>query len=151
MKTINISKPVLVDFMYQCLNRVKYKMGAKARLGDTPMKDFVYIDCSGFVRWLLHIASGVRMPDGSYNQRKWCEQQGFAVNPYRKVAGLKDNRLRIAFIDASKGKAGHVWLIVNGKTIESYGGHGVGRRRWNSLGLYLKAKYCFTLTDVMAN
>lgn len=151
MKTIPVNKPVLVDFMNKCLNKISYELGAKARFGAKPLRDFTKIDCSGFVRWLIHMASGVRMPDGSWNQRVWCQKQGFKQNPYKSVAGLKDNRLRIAFIDPTKGKSGHVWLIINGKTIESYGGHGVGRRRWNSLGLYLKAKYCFTLTDVMEN
>lgn len=151
MKTLPINKPVLVDFMNQCLDKVKYHLGAKAKFGSRPMKDFAEIDCSGFVRWLLHMCCGVRIPDGSYNQRVWFQKQGYKTNPYKVVAGLRDNRLRIAFMNPVDGESGHVWLICNGKTIESYGGHGVGRRGWDTTVLIDNVDFCFTISDVMSN
>jgi len=149
MKTLPVNKAVLVDFMNQCIKKgIKYKLGAKVRF-STPVKDFLYIDCSGFVRWLLHMCSGVRIPDGSWNQRKYFEEQGYKQNPYAMVAGLKDNRLRIAFMNPVGGKSGHVWLVINGQTIESRSGKGVSRRRWNSPSLLNNVDYCFTITDVL--
>jgi hypothetical protein len=62
-------------------------------------------------------------------------------------AGLEDGRLRIAFIATKPGHVGHVWLILNGKTIESWGGHGPGRRSWNVKALRERVTSCYVLTN----
>jgi hypothetical protein len=81
MKTIRIDKPTLVKYMYLTLNRVKYKYGAKAVLLGTKPENIDYIDCSGFTRWLLYMCSGQRIPDGSWNQRKF----GFRIRDIKLI------------------------------------------------------------------
>jgi hypothetical protein len=94
------------------------------------------------------------MPLGSWNQEEWCEDQGFKQTDYLQHAKLHDNRLRIAFAHATdKMPTRHVWLIYNGKTYESYGGHGVDSRAWNAKidkgrsSLDQIVSTCFVLTD----
>ena len=127
-KTIKVDRSRLVDLMEACYGK-HYRFGAKVALDAAP-SSFDECDCSGFVRWLLHGSTSdqLEVPDGSWNQHQWCRTNGFKATDYSAVAGLKDSRLRIAFIEPRRGRAGHVWLIINGGTIESYGGHGPGRR-----------------------
>jgi hypothetical protein len=155
VKTIDVNKDLLVKAMKQCFrfdtkftSTVKYLFGAKPKLGSIPGIAFNRADCSGFVRWLIDSATEHKniMPDGSWNQWQWCKQQGFKETSYLNC-GLKDNRLRIAFMRAKDGEAGHVWLIVNGLTIESYGGHGTGRRKWNTSILLREVDACYVLTE----
>jgi hypothetical protein len=122
---------------------IEYGLGSKATLG-TSIGQIKQIDCSGFVRYAIYAASSgsVRMPDGSWFQEGWCRQQGFASCNYMQSAGLNDGAVRIAFL---QGTIRHVWLILNGQTMESYGGHGPGRRMWNNSRL-TGASPCFLLT-----
>lgn len=119
---------------------VQYKLGAKANsLSDKP-GDFLSIDCSGFVGWILGNAnngpSGYKdlYKKGSVQQREWFEACGFKKSTVS--AGLLfDGILRIAFLSPKDGGGvGHVALILNGKTIESYGGVGPDRRKWTGIG-----------------
>lgn len=149
MKTIPINRARLIERMVAAFTCVKYRLGAKPRLGTLPGVSFTESDCSGFVRWLIYAASigKVKMPTGSVLQREWCEENGFKRTDYNLHARLEDSRLRVAFINPGGGKVGHVWLVINGQTIESYGGHGAGRRPWNDPVLVRNVDHCFVLTD----
>jgi hypothetical protein len=122
-------------------------------LGGVPGYDFKASDCSGFVRWILAYAVTMKhaliLPMGSYYQNDWCKSQGFKLSKYSDVAGLNDNRLRIAFIKPDSDHHGHVWLILNGRTMECYGGVGVGRRKWDCGVLFRGVDSCYVLTDPM--
>jgi hypothetical protein len=135
--------------MKACFGVVKYRLGSKPKLGTMPGVYFKTSDCSGFVGWLLYGASHgkVTLRTGSWYQRKWCDDEGFKKVKYSEVAKLKDSRLRIAFIRPESGKIGHVWLVINGQTIECYGGHGVGRRPWDTKVLMDNVSDCYVLTD----
>jgi hypothetical protein len=73
------------------------------------------------------------LPDGSVKQREWCEGHWRRLARYADVAyAAKDPvRLFIAFLPPVKGRAGHVWLVCAGRTMESHGGKGVNSRSWD--------------------
>lgn len=153
--TIEVDRTKLVKLMKQTCGLVanakltiKYSLGAKPRMGAIPGTGFRRADCSGYVRWLLNGCSNVTPPDGSWYQREWCRIKGFAKCSY-KDAALLDSKLRIAFIVPQDGKIGHVWLVINGLTIESYGGFGAGRRKWDTPVLKNNVNVCYVLTDAI--
>lgn len=148
MVTVPIDRMRLINFMNAASGTVSYDLGEKPRLGSLPGKGFRTADCSGYARCLLYYASygKIKLKTGSWYQQEWCKAQRLKQVRYSEVAGLKDNRLRIAFIDGADGK-GHVWLVINGMTVECYGGHGAGRRPWNTPVLLNQADACFVLTD----
>jgi len=135
--------------------RVRYRLGAKARPGARP-EAIEYIDCSGFVRWFLPLVCSehIDVPDGSQNQRAWCERQGFKRTDYYANAGNCDGRLRIAFLSPAPNRAWprHVWLVYGSPgekramTMESYAGCGVGRRWWNNQA-FKRVSACYVLTE----
>ena len=139
------------DAFGACLGKVKYHLGAKPMIGGVPGYDCTISDCSGFVRWILAYSVGVSksliLPMGSWQQSEWCKSQGFKKVSYKEVAGLKDSRLRIAFIAPDGSLHGHVWFIFNGMTMECYGGVGVGRRKWDVDVLLKNVDSCYVLTD----
>lgn len=113
-----------------------YKLGAKWPLGaDSSACRGTPVDCSGFVRWILD-RCGVRLPDGS--QQQWAyvrDVLGWREVPYRDLIYAKDDpsRLFIAFKRATQSGHGHVWLIVEGKSIESASNiGGVGSVPWDA-------------------
>jgi hypothetical protein len=152
------------DFAQLERQGVAYGLGAKAegytykgrqwnpnstRKLSTPVSTIEHLDCSGFVRYLLYRATDAKLeiPDGSQNQREWCEQQAAAkllhkVSKYENTNKyLTKERLFIAFIKPwtnGCGEIGHVWLVGQfnkdsfAETMESFGGHGVGSRLWNA-------------------
>jgi len=144
MKTIPVDRTRLVEALESCENRVTYNLGAKVPLDAEPGA-IKKIDCSGWARWLVHfITHGeTTMPDGSQNQLAWCRESNFKLTEFGNCA-LTDGRLRICFMRAKPGGHGHVWLCINGRTIESYGGHGVGRRKWDTLKRSVCATYVLT-------
>lgn len=154
-RVVEIDRHKLVEAMTPVLGKAKYGLGRKWAIDAQPAQLIGKpVDCSGFVRWLLHQASGgqVTMPDGSWHQRNWCHDQGFADVNYAEASKC-DSRLRIAFMlpemnhSGEQLRPGHVWLIISGKTIESCGGKGPTRRAWNTPTLYTNADACFVLTD----
>lgn len=166
MKTIKVDRELLVTLIKKtCDGHIPYKMGGKALsldcdssvLGEDVHGVMRGIDCSGFVRYILHRISNVDMPDGSWNQRDWCQKQGFKVCPYSDCA-KKDDILRIAFLNKENDDAGHVWLIISGMTIESHGRSkvngvwqdGPSRRPWNWKSLKSKVDFCFEMTLPMS-
>ena len=148
IKTITVDRGLLVDLIKKTTDgHIKYKLGAKCKI-DADSSEIKAIDCSGFVRWLIYRISGFDIDDGSWIQRRYLDTMGFTYCNYADCAKL-DDKLRIAFINPEDGKAGHVWLVVNGMTIESYGHNGPGRRPWNTRTLKSKVDYCFVLTGDM--
>ena len=131
----------------------QYEFGGKVSLGaDSSLVALVGIDCSGYVRWLVHRATdeAVTMPDGSAIQHEWVREAGFKESDVASAC-LLDGALRIAFLAPQGGKAGHVALIRNGLTFESNGGDGPNRRAWNGKGWQAKTRvYVLTAPKVVA-
>ncbi len=143
-------------FAAQLPKRIPYRLGGKApTLGASPAQLASGIDCSGESRLLLFQATGgaLTLPDGSWNQREWAEQNLQEV-PYSQALHANENELFIAFITAhvnSAGGVGHVWLVEgqpagqDNTTLESYGGHGIGSRPANTGVLVRQVHKCFRL------
>ena len=156
--SVNLEK--LLALHAECERRgIKYGLGAKAPAMAATPAQIARIDCSGYVRWLLWQASGgaLKLPDGSQNQRDWCEKNLREVGSYRDAAQyMTGKRLFIAFIRPGYngcGPVGHVWLLLDGdpgmgvtaETVESYGGHGPGSRPWNARTLMREVYSVFEL------
>lgn len=130
-----------------------YRMGAKPKLGSDAAT-WKAADCSGYIRWLLYGCSHLQtdppklvvLPEGSWDQHEWFRSKGFVPCAYAEC-GYMDNVLRIAFIPPTAKHPGHVWLVINQQTIESYGGHGPGRRPWDTRVLKAEVSACYVLTD----
>ncbi len=149
-KVIIVDREELVKFIKATEDKMKYGLGDKIDL-STPYDKLPgdSIDCSGYVRLAIYkITHGkIKMKDGSANQNDWCRDNDFKKTDYSN-ASLSDDRIRIAFIRPPSSKR-HVWLIVNGKTIESCGGHGPTRRDWDEKVLKINVTDCYVLTDPM--
>jgi hypothetical protein len=148
MQSIWISSPVLYDLCSRLMDgHIRYGFGSKAAFKTTP-EDIKAIDCSGFVRYLIyHVTDGeVIMPDGSWNQNAWCKHNHLITVEFATAADI-DGWLRIAFLPPKKGHAGHVWLILNGKTLESHGGVGPDRRPWDTPILKSQVKNCYKMAQ----
>lgn len=135
--TLPISAPSLQQYVASAITAdVGYGLGSKcpgADIGRLPIP-YSRIDCSGFIRCVIAAATRERvmMPDGSYIQNDWCAERGFKRSVYANAA-LEDGHWRLCFHRPnSEDEIGHVWLVHNGVTTESYGGHGPGHRAWSS-------------------
>ena len=130
----------------------QYKLGGKWPLAlDPDQAEGRRVDCSGYVRWLLYHASPedkrLVIPDGSVVQRDWIEAQGFKVSTVDAGKRL-DGYLRMAFLPPGGG-VGHVSLILDGRTLESWGGAGPDSRAWDGLGWQARTVvYVVALPDV---
>lgn len=118
-------------YLARCVARgIGYELGAKAsRLLAVP-PDYDNIDCSGWVRAAVAVATGGRtiLPDGSVNQHDWCDRAGLKVSTPAALL-LPDAWVRIAFLVPTLAHpVGHVFLCKGGRTRESWGGHGPGSR-----------------------
>ena len=105
---------------------------------DTPGVDWKKIDCSGYFGFLIAVGTKGACEDflqrGSVEQREIIEKIGFKKSNVAS-AGIEDGYLRVAFLPPGQRRAvGHVSLILNGSTIESYGGYGPGSRKWTGNG-----------------
>lgn len=150
--------PKLVDLnLVQTLfdkmrGRVKYKLGAKAPSLDADSNEIDKIDCSGYVRYVLHRA-GLTIPDGSQVQLGWARANLRKLGKYSDVqyAAKDPSRLFIAFLSPKPGNdwPRHVWLLrSDGKamrTMESYSSGGVNSRPWNARVL-MGCMECFEIT-----
>jgi hypothetical protein len=153
---INIQREYLLELCAALMDgHIKYGMGAKARSLNADPADIKAIDCSGFTRYLLYRATDgqVNMVDGSDEQNAWCKRRHLRSETYTHVAGLMDGHLRIAFIprvykDGKVARAGHVWLVMDGKTLESHGSKGPSRRIWNTPVLTARVKTCYVLAHL---
>ena len=144
-----ISRELLIKGMDLSMKKVQvtYKLGAKLKLNTYP-KAGSRCDCSGYVRWIIYLASRgqVKMPDGSWYQQAWCRTKKLTKVPYSDCA-KRDSILRIAFMAQEGDDVGHVWLVINGMTIECRGGVGASRRDWNTSTLLHNVDYCYEMTD----
>jgi len=150
MTTITVDTGQLLRLHGSVAGRVPYVFGAKARpLCGGPEALNGGVDCSGYVRWLMFHCSkaGYAFPDGSTLQADWCRKQGFKATSYRLNGGWKDGRLRLCAYRPKGKRAGHVWLTLNGQTIESAGGRGPTRRSWLTPVLYSRCETCYVLTE----
>jgi hypothetical protein len=151
MKPVDIKK--LLHTFDAMKGRVTYKLGAKAPSLMSLPKEIRRIDCSGLVRYAVYQAAGSTIPDGSWIQREYCEQQGFRqLKKYSDVQYAKDDgsRLFLCFIKPIVVggiviKAGHVWFVYKGRTLESWGGPGVDSRHWNQTVFRLRKAVAFEL------
>ena len=121
----------LSRYLGTCMAKgVGYELGAKADDLLAVPPDYHNIDCSGWVRAAVAVATDgkVILPDGSVVQNDWCAAQGLKRSQYA-ACRLGDGLTRIAFIRANHfHPIGHVYLTRNGRTLESWGGHGPGSR-----------------------
>lgn len=114
----------------------QYRLGGKAPSlkADSATIAGIGIDCSGYVRWILHRATGddLVIPDGSVNQADWCREVGLKSSTVG-LCGESDGAVRLAQW-SNPGGVGHIALVHNGQTIESHGkagpnGFGCWRRQ----------------------
>jgi cell wall-associated NlpC family hydrolase len=144
---MEINRQKLVLLMEPTFTGHTYGIGDetdKPALGSAPDK-WVKSDCSGFVRWLLFGAFGLKLPDGSWNQHAWCKKKALKECNYSLFGQATDSILRIAFIAPVKGRAGHVWLVCSGRTIESHWPNGPSRRAWDTPVLIKNVAACYEL------
>lgn len=109
---------------------VGYELGAKADDLEAVPPDYTAIDCSGWVRAAVAVATEGQtiLPDGSVVQNDWCAAQGLKRSTWA-ACRLQDGLTRIAFIRPNRFRTvGHVYLCRLGRTLESWGGHGPGSR-----------------------
>lgn len=154
-KTPTVSLDKLEEiFMEMDAAGVRYGLGAKAPYLDIEPSKIKEIDCSGFTRYAIFKASGgkITIPDGSQNQREWCEKMLKPLNNYADVQNGGQRSLYVAFIkpwtNGCKG-VGHVWFVTKldsdntPDTMESHGGMGINSRRWDYLTLKRQVYSCF--------
>lgn len=112
------------------LDHVAYGYGDKPKLTADPTT-ITAGDCSWYSRYMLYnSAGGLIIPDGSIDQREWC-QINLPEVPYTASPGA----LTIAFMTPGKngtGDIGHVWFVKDGRTYECHGGEGVDSRYWDN-------------------
>lgn len=133
-------------FLRACMTstpRVTYGLGAKVPfLNAVPGRDFTKVDCSGFIRETLRLATTppIAFPDGSVNQHDWISAHGFTRSSI-DAAKQSDGFVRIAFLrpEDSGHHIGHVVLISGGRTLESHGHVGPDSRPWDGSDWQAKA------------
>jgi cell wall-associated NlpC family hydrolase len=135
-------------FRMSLLWGVRYQLGAKfdSIKAEHPLGH--YVDCSGYIRWLIYHGSGgaLLLPDGSVNQHAYIQQQLFSTRDYSKAVLNTTGAVYICFLRPTERKAGHVWLLRNGQTMESRGGKGISTRPGWQLKLLFRPIYCYRLS-----
>lgn len=148
--TLNIDLSLLMTLHRRVVaSGNQYGLGDKVPIGadssDVRGED---VDCSGYVRWLLHRATGevFDIKDGSWIQHDFVKEIGFKRSTVQN-ATLSDNVLRIAFLAPGRiGRIGHVALILNGRTLESHSGTGPDSRQWNPKRRWMASSDVYVLT-----
>lgn len=135
-------------FRMSLLWGVRYQLGAKFEdiMSEHPIGN--YVDCSGFIRWLVYHGSGkaLLLPDGSVRQHTRILQDGFSIRDYSTALLNSNGAVYICFMRPTDSKAGHVWLLHNGQTMESRYGHGISTRKGVYLKFLLRPIYCYRLS-----
>ncbi len=106
------------------------------------------VDCSGYHRWLIYHASAATrvLPDGSINQRDYYRSRHFPRVPYSVARADRTGSLYACGFEPKAKRAGHIWFMRDGRTMESCGGVGVTSRSAATLVLRLRCTYCFKLS-----
>jgi hypothetical protein len=128
---------------------VKYRFGAKFADPKQSLPPESYVDCSGYIRWLVFHGSGriFMLVDGSANQRLMVETEGFPKRDYREALKDESGTVYICFFRPGPAVAGHVWLLRNGKTMESHYGKGINSRSGRLLSLMGRKVYCYRISS----
>jgi hypothetical protein len=146
--TISIQTSDLLDICGKLMDgHVSYSLGAKApSLNCDPVR-ITQIDCSGFVQYVLYKASNrsVHLRSGSWFQNDWCSKNLAKVDYASALES--DGWLRLGYFPGTGTRAGHIWLILDGNTLESHGGKGPDRRAWNDNKLINNVKKCYKLAQ----
>jgi hypothetical protein len=119
---------------------IGYLLGAKPAMDKVPAQIKVS-DCSGWSRYLVYHASQhqLLLPEGSVQQHEWADRNG--LHPVSFADAVKYgsvSRLFLCFIvpETQPDKIGHVYMLhgcgEKARTMECYGGHGVGSRKYNA-------------------
>jgi len=109
---------------------IGYQLGAKANDLLAIPPDYAEIDCSGWVRAAVAVATDghLILPDGSVHQNDWCEGHDLKRSTFA-ACHLRDGLTRICFVRPSAQHwIGHVYLVHQSRTLESWSGHGPGSR-----------------------
>lgn len=133
MAVMKIDRNKLDQYIQACIDQgVTYGLGDKDPILGAFPPDYESIDCSGFMRALIHYSTDgeVTMPDGSWNQLDWLIAQGFPQVNFDTCVE-NDDSIRICVYE-QPGHTGHVWLVMNGITYESHGHAGPSHRDWNN-------------------
>ncbi len=135
-------------FYLSTLWGVKYRFGAKFQSVAAEHPLGRYVDCSGYIRWLvLHGSNGeLLLPDGSVNQHARILQDGFPIRDYSKTLLNRTGAVYICFLRPTSRLAGHVWLLRNGATMESHWGKGINSRNGKLLSYLGRQVYCYRLS-----
>jgi hypothetical protein len=135
--------------------KIRYAFGEKINDLDAFPPHEKECDCSGGIRYLVYQATEglCKMPDGSVNQRQWCEDNHlYKLKKYSDVVYGGPYRVFICFFRPRFGKAGHVWIVCGGWTIECRSGRiGFTRRPWNTLVLKLRCEAVYELPVLGVN
>jgi hypothetical protein len=145
--SIFIDRDLLLEYAAKLMDgHISYGWGDKAGLRQDP-STISKIDCSGLTRYLIYQATDRQLilPQGSWHQHDWCRTKKLERVDYGTAARY-DGWLRIAFIPV-KYKFRHVWLILNGRTIESHGRKGPNRRPWDTPILKKYVSDCYKLAQ----
>jgi hypothetical protein len=127
---------------------VRYKFGAKFSNFKELHPIGRYVDCSGFMRWLVYHGSDGKLSlvDGSVNQHSQIQQLGFPVREYSEALYSRTGAIYICFFRPTQYLAGHVWLLSDGMTMESHYGKGISTRSGRILALMGRKVYCYRLS-----
>lgn len=157
---VNILQDRFEQFKAYCEGRFEYVWGGKcANLGQFPPTwiDELHgngacngCDCSGYARAILDYATNMgtsAMPDGSWGEDEFFNHAGFKVTDYAECAN-SDGLVRLC-VHRPGGRGGdatgHVWLCVNGHTVESCGGQGPFEQPWDTQWYVDHVDDCFVL------
>lgn len=137
--------PYRLWLLFESVRGAPYELGAKWPLGAPPEDVRTRaVDCSGFIRWLIHAAGGPELPHGSYNQWQYVRDvlQWRPVNYADLRYTVQDGgRAFIAFKAPGRKRHGHVWVVYRGATMESYAKGGVWSRGYAQLARSASACY----------
>jgi len=130
---------------------VTYELGDKVWAPLTTEPERVRsLDCSGFVKYIVQrsMLTHQSLPAGSHRQETWCRDRCMACD-YATEAGNRDGSVLIAFRDRTPSLIRHVWLVINGRTVEctTRGGRN-GPTSFNWTERSAQANACFWLGEL---
>ncbi len=135
-------------FRLSVLWGVRYKFGAKFSNPRELHPIGHYVDCSGYIQWLVYQGSDgqLLLPDGSVNQHAEILRLGFPIRDYGAALRDTTGAVFINFFRPSVRLAGHVWLLSGGRTMESHFGKGIDSRSGKLLAFMGRKVYCYRLS-----